>query len=224
MKKVSISLSVMVLSFLLGSIITIFVLNKEYDIDSINESLVYIEATSFEDNSTGSGFVYKTENNKNYIITSYHILNGYDDIYVYNRDGNKYKADIASYNEANDIAVISVADKLDLKNVKIGNSDDLKVTDEIYAVGTPIDYRYFGTIAKGIVSNLDRKIVVDGMEYNTIQIDSNINLGNSGGPLLDKKGRVVGLIFIKEDNIDGVGFAIPINFVMETIEKMEDKW
>lgn len=224
MKKVLISLSIIILSFILSSIITIFVLNKDYDIGKINESLVYIEAMSLEDVSSGSGFVYKTENSKNYIITSYHILNGYDDIYVYNKDGNKLKADIFGYDGDSDIAVISVEDKLNLKDVKIGNSDNLKVTDEIYAVGTPIDYRYFGTITKGIISNLDRKIVVDGREYNTIQIDSNINLGNSGGPLLDKKGRVVGLIFIKENDIDGVGFAIPINFVMKILEKIENKW
>lgn len=194
--------------------------NKKYDVAEIERSLVYIEAIDDDSISSGSGFVYKTKDNKNYIITCYHILNDYESIYVYGLDNEKVSANIVGYDTQSDIAVLEIDDKLNLEEIKIGDSSKLNIGDEIYAVGTPIDYRYFSTFTKGIISYLNRKIKIDNEVYNTIQVDVNINSGNSGGPLVDKNGNVVGVVFIKEFDVDGVGFVLPINDVIDRVNKI----
>lgn len=194
--------------------------NNKYDISEIEKSLVYIEAIDDNSISSGSGFVYKIKDNKNYIITCYHILTNYDTAYVYGLNNKKVSASVVGYDIQNDIAVLEIDDKLNLKEIKIGDSSKLNIGDEVYAVGTPIDYRYFSTFTKGIISYLNRKIKIEDMVYNTIQIDANINNGNSGGPLIDQKGNVVGVVFIKELDIDGVGFVLPINDVMKSVDKI----
>ena len=215
------------LSHVLVSIVSVFICvvmifiiqNRKYNISKIEESLVYIEAVDDSSISSGSGFVYKIEDGKNYIITNYHIVEGYSNIQVYTSDKKQVNAGIFRFDKDRDIAILEINDELNLKEVKLGDSSKLNIGDEVYAVGTPIDYRYFSTFTKGIVSYLNREIKVDGNTYETIQIDASINNGNSGGPLIDKKGNVVGVVFIKEADIDGVGFVLPINDVIEIIKE-----
>lgn len=220
MKKI-INICVIIISFLLGIIVTVFYLNEKVNMEVLKESLVYIESFNDEYISNGTGFVYKKENGYDYILTNNHIIEDYNEIYLYNKNKDKVKGKVVFSDENKDIAVIKVQDKLNLKKLKIGNSDKLKVADEIYTLGSPIDFSYFGTLSKGIISSLNRKIVVSGNTYNAIQIDANINEGNSGGPLINKKGEVIGIIFIKEEDVTGISFAIPINEVMKIIEKIE---
>ena len=137
---------------------------------------MYIEAVDGDIISSGSGFIYNKRDNKNYIITCFHIIQDYEDIYVYGLDNKKVRANIVGYDIDSDIAVLSINDDLDLKVSKIGDSNNLNIGDEVYAVGTPVDYRYFSTFTKGIISYLDREIKIDNNIYNTIQVDMSINL------------------------------------------------
>lgn len=220
MKKYLSYLLVLVVLVSVDVVIVSCFLNRKYDISKIEESLVYIEAINDSSISSGSGFIYKIMDNKNYIVTNYHIIEGYNDIYVYGADKKQVNATIFGYDEDMDIAILEINDELNLKEVKIGDSNKLNIGNVVYAVGTPIDYRYFSTFTKGIVSYLNRKIVVDGNTYETIQVDASINSGNSGGPLIDKKGNVIGVVFIKETDIDGIGFVLPINDVIIIINRI----
>ena len=202
-----------------------FYLNKPTTLNNISESVVYVEAACDDVNRGGTGFVYKTKDDLNYIITSYHIIENCDDIYVYNTANKNLKAKIINYDEYSDIAIIVINDDLNLKNINIGDSDNLNIGDTIYAVGNPININYISTVTHGIISYLNREIQLSTTNGSSIlkviQFDAAMSEGNSGGPLLDKFGNVIGLIFLKESDLSGVGFAIPINYVMEIVDKLE---
>lgn len=216
MKKI-INICVIIIVFI-SIITTYFILNKKVNMEVLKDSLVYIESINDEYINTGTGFVYKKGAYYDYILTNYHIIEDYNKIYIYNKNKDKVNGKVEFFDKNKDIAIIKIENKLNLKKLKIGNSDKLQLANEIYTLGTPIDFNYFGTLSKGIISSLNRKINVSGNIYNTIQIDTNINEGNSGGPLLNKKGEVIGIIFIKEEDVNGISFAIPINEVMRVIE------
>ena len=211
---------ILFISILISLISFIILLNKKVSINNLYSSLVYIESEFNDKKIKGSGVVYNIKNNVSYILTNYHVIGKSDDILVYDSTGNYNSAKIVDYNELYDIAIIKVSN-LKLKKAKFGNSDKLKVLDDIYVLGNPLGKQYFGTFTKGIVSNPKREIKVQNInmesKYVAIQIDASINSGNSGGMLLNKNREVVGLVTIKENDLDGVGFAIPINFVKEVI-------
>ena len=225
MKKFFKYLLIIIVSIFLGSILTYFFLNREKDLSFVSDSLVYIESINENSISNGSGFVYNQDDNKNYIVTNYHVVEDSNFVYVYNKNKERLKANILGYDKYSDIAILVIEDKLNLKKIKFADSDKLNVGDEIYVVGTPVDINYFSTITSGIISYLDREIKINttygSSDFSAIQIDAPINPGNSGGPLLNKDGNVIGMIFVKESDINGVGFAIPINFVMDCVSKIE---
>lgn len=202
-------------------IVSLFLCNKNNDIN-IEDSLVYVVASSNDMTSFGSGFVYKINKNKAYIITSYHVVEDYNNIYVYNKNNVKVKGKILNYDINNDVVLIEISNDLSLKSLKLGNSDNIKVKDNIYVVGSPIENEYFATVTSGIISYNNRKIKVEtsngSVLVNTIQIDAKINYGNSGSPLLNEKNEVIGMVFVKEEELDGIGFAIPINKIKEVIK------
>lgn len=224
MKRIIIILSINL--FLITLIICLYLKNQKVNIDDLYSSLVYIESKRDNTKIKGSGFVYDIKDSFAYIITNYHVVGASDNVIVYDRYKNKSVAKVVDYDELYDIAVIKVRNQ-NFKKIILGNSDNLQVFDEIYTFGNPLGLEYFGTVNKGIVSYVDRKIKVNNInsisEYYSIQIDAPINNGNSGGALLDKKRKVVGIISIKENDLNGVGFAIPINFVKKIIDNMNIK-
>lgn len=171
---------------------------------------------------SGSGFVVSADG---YIVTNYHVIE-YADQYGYTltimlHDGKSYPAKIVGYEQDNDIAVIKI-DATGLSAVTIGDNKKMKVGDKIYAVGNPLgelDY----TMTNGIVSALDRVIQVDeSTSINMFQIDAAVNSGNSGGPLYNSKGEVVGIVSAKyaSTGIEGLGFAIPINDAIDIVNQL----
>ena len=112
----------------------------------------------------------------------------------------------------NDLAVLKV-DARDLPAAEFGDSEDLEVGDTVYAIGNPLGYELWGTMTDGIVSAVDRNVTVDGRTMTLIQTNAALNSGNSGGPLINEYGQVVGLNVIKMSSsyfsIEGLGFAIP---------------
>lgn len=215
MKKKIIYLSIFVL--ILGSFLVVLLSNNK---NNINDSVVYIESLNDESITSGSGFVYKIENNKNFIITSYHVINNYDEIYVYNSKKEKIEAKVFKYDEYTDIAILLIEDKLNLKEINIGNSEKIKEEDKVYAVGTPIEIENINKISKGNILSKNKEIKINGINYNSIEINIGVDYGNSGGPLLNKDNEVIGMMFVMEED-KKIGYALPINFVMDIVGKLE---
>lgn len=171
--------------------------------------------------ASGSGFVISQDG---YIVTNYHVIEDASKITVTFVDGKSYDATLVGGDEENDIAVLKV-DATGLDTVVIGSSDNLVVGDQVYAIGNPLGELTF-SLTGGYVSALDRNVTMsDGRRMNYIQTDTAINSGNSGGPLFDQYGQVVGIVSAKlsnngdstEASVEGVGFAIPIDNVWNMI-------
>lgn len=221
MKKIVFYISILII--ILGSLITVLMFNR-YSKNYINDSIVYIESIDSETIKSGSGFVYKIMDSETYIVTSYHVIENYNDIYVYNNDKDKVKADIVNYDEYTDIAVLSINNKLDLKEINIGDSDKVNDRDNIYVVGTPIDIKNINTKVSGIVFNNKKEITIKttngSSNLETIEVSANIDYGNSGGPLLNSNYEVIGMMFVKNETTSNRGYALPINFVIDIASKL----
>ena len=169
---------------------------------------------------SGSGFLISQDG---YILTNYHVINGVSDIKVTLYDGTSYDAVLVGGEEENDIAVLKI-EAQGLTPVVIGSSKDLHVGDQVVAIGNPLGELTF-TLTGGYVSALDRSITMsDGTVMNMIQTDTAINSGNSGGPLFNLYGEVVGITTAKLSNsssssatVEGLGFAIPIDDVVDMV-------
>lgn len=161
---------------------------------------------------------------KGYILTNEHV-SGDDNCYVTMPSGNVTKAEVVWYDKNLDLSILKVSEKID-SYANLGNSEDTKIGEEVYAIGNPIGYEFQRTVTFGIISALNRTIKLEeNNDYvymsNLIQTDATINPGNSGGPLVNKKGQVVGINSVKITSADGIGFAIPINIVKPIIEKLD---
>lgn len=200
-------------------------------VDKVYDAVVvvntYVNGQAY---ASGTGFVYKTEGNKAYILTNNHVINNATDVNVTFTDGNVVKVDIVGSDIYSDIAVLSVS-KNDIKSVaSIGKSDDLKLGDTVFAIGAPLDSAYSWSVTRGIVSGKDRLVEVEltsgntktPMVVKTLQTDAAINSGNSGGPLANSNGEVIGITSIKlaSSSIEGMGFAIPIEDALEIAEQL----
>ena len=179
--------------------------------------------------STGTGFVYKTNDDKGYIMTNNHVVDGCDSIQIKYIDGTSATASVAGKEMYSDIAVLTVEKKSVLAVATIGSSSDLRLGDTLFTVGSPMGEDYAGTVTKGILSGKDRLVAVSlsgsvsDYYMRVLQTDSAINPGNSGGPLLNVNGEVIGINSLKlvKDEIEGMGFAIPIEDAIKYAEKLE---
>lgn len=172
--------------------------------------------------ATGSGFVYKTDDKYGYILTNYHVIQNATEVYAQFTDDEKAQVEVVGSDDYSDIAVLRV-DKKYVKQVAIiGDNDEMRVGDTTFAVGTPLDSStYSWTVTRGILSGKDR-LVSDSNSYMTVlQTDTPINSGNSGGPLCNANGEVIGITNMKlaSDEIEGMGFAIPIETAIEYADK-----
>ena len=171
--------------------------------------------------AAGSGFVISSDG---YILTNYHVIDGAGSIEVAFINGDSYQAKLVGGDEEQDIAVLKI-EATGLTPVVLGDSSALHVGDQVCAIGNPLgELTYSFTV--GYVSALERNITMtDGEVMNMIQTDTAINSGNSGGPLFDKYGQVVGIVSAKlsssgsstEASVEGLGFAIPINDVKDMV-------
>ena len=169
--------------------------------------------------SAGSGFVLTTDG---FIVTNYHVVENADTVKVTLYNGDEYEAKYVGGDEDYDIAVIKV-EATDLQAVTLGDSSKLNVGDHVLAVGNPLGELTF-SMSGGMVSSVNRAINVGGIPFNMIQTDTSINAGNSGGPLFNSYGEVVGIVSAKYSSsssgasVEGLGFAIPMNDVFAMIQ------
>ncbi len=187
---------------------------------STTENIFGQEATVMA--SSGSGFIITKDG---YIATNYHVIDGRNRVSVTLYDGSTYDAEIVGGDEDYDIAVLKIDPETDLTPVVIGDSSELNVGDQIAVIGNPLGELTF-SMGDGIVSMTNRLINVNGTPFNMIQITAPVNSGNSGGPMFNMYGEVVGIVSAKlsssgsssEASVEGLGFAIPINDVVSMIE------
>ena len=175
--------------------------------------------------SSGSGFIISDDG---YVVSNYHVVEGASKLTVILATGTEYDAELVGYDASNDISVL----KIDAKNlpfVKVGDSDALVVGDRVAAIGNPLG-ELTSSMTVGYVSAKDRNVNTDGTILNMLQTDAAINSGNSGGPLFNMYGEVVGITTAKYSGtsnsgatIEGIGFAIPINDVSGMIQDIINK-
>ena len=172
--------------------------------------------------ASGSGFVLTDDG---YILTNYHVIEDANAVSVTTFDNTSYKARVVGYDAGNDIAVLKI-DAKDLQPVVLGDSSTLTVGETVAAIGNPLGELTF-SLTHGVVSALDREITLSsGKTMTLIQTDTAINSGNSGGPLFNLYGEVVGITNAKFSSsssgasIDNIGFAIPINQVKNLVSSI----
>lgn len=165
---------------------------------------------------TGSGFIISSDG---YILTNYHVIEAaYNNdlpIRVCTHDGSEYPAQVIGFDEGSDVALIKIEAE-GLNAVVIGDSDEISVGQRVYAVGNPFG-DLFHTMTAGIISALDRIVSVDNKLISAFQFDAAVNPGNSGGPIFNRFGDVIGIVSMKimGNSVEGIGFAIPINDAIE---------
>jgi S1-C subfamily serine protease len=190
------------------------------------DSVVYITSTVYQRNfffveqahELGSGFIINSEGQ---ILTNFHVISGSSEVQVTLPDQSRYKATVLVRDRPDDLALIKIEPKKKLPHLNLGDSDHLQVGQKVLAIGNP--FGFAGTLTVGVVSSLGRDIqgennqVMEGM----IQTDAAINSGNSGGPLLDSQGNVIGIntaIYGPNGGNVGIGFASPINRAKAMLE------
>lgn len=170
----------------------------------------------------GSGFII---NEEGYILTNYHVIQGAQEISVTLSNDVTTTAQVINYDENQDVAMIKILDEnVEIPaTVELGDSDALQPGEEVIAIGTPLSTELSSTVTKGIISATSRSVAVEsGVTMNLIQTDAAINAGNSGGPLVNTKGEVVGINSskISGEAVEGIGFSIPINDIKDKIESL----
>ncbi len=203
-------------------------------VEKAYDAVVVIEAYNNDTlKSTGTGFVYKKTGGKGYIMTNNHVVDGANNVKIIYSNGTTTTADILGKETYSDIAVLTVKDDTVLSVVSLGDSTKMRLGDTVFTIGSPLGSEYSGTVTRGILSNKDRLVAVSLTSGSTsdwimkvLQTDAAINPGNSGGPLLNINGEVIGINSLKlvENEIEGMGFAIPIEdaiYYAEILEKGE---
>ena len=182
----------------------------------INPAIVSVDAQLTDGISCGTGCII---DKSGIILTSAHVIDVGKFVMVTMSNGQNYEAkDIKKLGENKDIALLKINVPVKLKTVKMGNSEKIKVGQRVLAIGNPFGFN--GTLTEGIISRID-------YAKNRIQTDAAINPGSSGGPLLNKKGEIIGInqaIYNPDNNISniGIGFAMPINIVKEYLKDVRE--
>lgn len=207
------------------------------DVDGINltpteiysacaPSVVSIRATSSSAEGIGTGFVFASDG---YIATASHVVSGMDSISVIFSDGKNYSASLIGADEKSDIALLKI-DATDLTAAKIGDSSSLLIGEEIIAIGTPASLEFSGTMTRGDISFCNRQLFVYDNDSGAlekkmflIQTSAALNPGNSGGPIFNLRGEVVGIVSMKLGNgFDGIAFAIPSSPAAKILDAMKN--
>ncbi len=192
----------------------------------------------------GSGVVYKKDDKYGYILTNHHVIDEVEDIMIEFSDESTVEAELIGSDEYADIAVLRVPVKSIKAVAEIGKSNDVRVGDTVFAVGTPVSLEYSFTVTRGILSGKNRMVEMTSSKsktsnffgqktseswyMNLLQIDASINSGNSGGPLANSNGEVIGITNSKlsssysQTSIENMGFAIPIEDALSVAQKLID--
>ena len=181
--------------------------------------------------STGTGFVYKIDGDYAYVMTNQHVVDGADRVTLITSNDEEIDGEVLGGDSYVDIAVIRTKKTDCLIALQLGNSENAKLGDLVFTIGNPLGYEYRGSVATGHLAGKDRLVSVStdnstvGSDWvmKVLQTDAAINPGNSGGPLMNANGEVIGVISMKlvQTEVEGMGFAIPIEYINSKIETLE---
>ena len=185
-------------------------------------SVVSISCSDYRGTSTGTGVILSSDG---YIVTNAHVVEGAGAISVQLTDDQVFKAALVGSDEVSDLAVLYIAAQ-NLTPAQFGDSSQLRVGDTVVAIGDPLGTEFRGTYTNGIVSAINRDVDVDGRIMTLIQTNAALNSGNSGGPLINCYGQVIGIntmkigAFTNAAGVEGLGFAIPSLTVKEIVDQL----
>lgn len=188
--------------------------------DKVSPSVVGVSTTVRGGTQTGTGFVISDDG---YIVTNAHVIDGYLSVMIVDSDLNEYEAEVIGSDTQTDIAVLRVdPEQYDLVPVEFGISSDLRIGEVAIAIGNPLGFELYGTITTGVISGLNREVTISDNTMTLMQTSASINNGNSGGPLIDAYGRVIGITSAKINTIYGesLGFAIPIDEAIPIVQNL----
>ena len=195
-------------------------------IEKIYDAVTLVE--TYENNvaiSSGTGFIYKKDEKQGYIITNHHVIEDGDKYKITLTNGEEVEATLLGSDEYSDIAVLSIPQETVRQVAQLGTSTTTEIGDTVFAVGSPLGKEYMGTVTKGILSGKERTVTITSTSQmiEVLQTDAAINPGNSGGPLVNINGEVIGVTSMKlvQNEIEGMGFAIPIEIVNSLLERLE---
>lgn len=201
-------------------------------VDLLSPSTVTVIVKGAATSGFGSGFIYSAEG---YIITNHHVIDADGvEVQVMMHDGKVYDATVVGSNAAADVAVLKISADRTLTPVKLGNSNAVLVGESVAAIGTPVDMNYQNTATFGRISAASRIVTFEDASGNVtkrmyvLQTDTSVNPGNSGGPLVNLDGEVIGVVVMKlmgssTEYYEGLGFALPINGVVKIADEIIEK-
>lgn len=212
-------------------------------VSKLYNASVIVEVGTTEDKLSGwgSGFVYKTDTKYGYIFTNHHVVDGAKYINIVLSDETEVAGELVGSDEYADVAVVKIPKDKVIGVATIGKSENVLVGDTIFAIGTPVSLEYSFTVTRGILSGKNRMVEMtsskksyygqsgDSWYMNLLQIDASINSGNSGGPLANSNGEVIGITnsklsssTVSGTSIENMGFAIPIEDALSVAEYLEN--
>ena len=213
-------------------------------VSKLYDASVIVEVGTSENKLSGwgSGFVYKTDDKYGYIFTNHHVVDGAKSIKIILSNETEVTGELVGSDEYADVAVVKIPKDKVIAVSEIGKSEDVLVGDTIFAIGTPVSLEYSFTVTRGILSGKNRMVEMsssskksyygqsgDSWYMNLLQIDASINSGNSGGPLANSNGEVIGITNSKLSSstlsgasIENMGFAIPIEDALSVAEYLEN--
>lgn len=195
-------------------------------VEKVMPSVVQVTVRTDAGEGLGSGVVLSADGR---ILTNYHVVGGARDVVITFADGATASATVVGADRQSDLALLQTTGVRDLTPAELGDSGSVSVGDSVIAIGSPAGLR--GTVTTGIVSALDRDVTISrgGVSYQALQTDASINQGNSGGPLFDSAGRVIGINSAIYSPVSGpggaagsvgIGFSIPIDTAKSVVERM----
>ena len=190
---------------------------------SVIDSVVSISSMTSSGTSSGTGIIMSPDG---YVITNHHVITGALVISVLTNDNQEFEAALVGSDEMSDLAVLKI-DARGLKAAEFGDSSKLRVGDSVVAIGDPLGVQLRGTMTNGIISAINRDLTVGDRTMTLIQTNAALNNGNSGGPLINCYGQVIGINTVKMSSyytatasVEGLGFAIPISVAKPIIDEL----
>ena len=184
------------------------------DFSGIIDVVVHSVVTIRTDISQGTGFIIT---NDGYVVTNYHVMEGANAAGIYTYDGEQHKVSLLGYDSELDIALLKI-DGI-YESLKFENSDNVNVGEKVIAIGNPLGLQF--SVSEGIISAIHREGQNGLNAY--IQTDAALNPGNSGGPLIDKEGKVVGINNFKIGSSESLGFALESDYIRQAVNSISQQ-
>ncbi|MFQ3843703.1 S1C family serine protease [Staphylococcus pseudoxylosus] len=193
------------------------------------DDLLKGKSSKAQEAGVGSGVIYQKNNGSAYIVTNNHVIDGASEIKVQLHNSKQVDAKLIGKDALTDMAVLKINETKGTKAINFANSSKVKTGDSVFAMGNPLGLEFANSVTSGIISaserTIDTQTSAGSNKVNVLQTDAAINPGNSGGALVDINGNLVGINSMKiaNEQVEGIGFAIPSNEVKVTIKELVEK-